>query len=191
MNDSVVEKINEAWYKESIHPKRETPRGYVKRETVQMIKDKKLERDPEVIRQHLLDSDLWGEVSPARFAQDIRYVMDSTEGWDQEISGDFITEFTYRSDITDSKGKVLSEPAALDAHVQYLVANGLQVETKQGRYSTKIYIHYDGKKQYEALVKWAMWDLGMVENIHNGGRAGKDREEIEEIIASGKAPMCF
>jgi hypothetical protein len=191
MNDSVSEKINEAWYKESIHPKRETPRGYEKREAVQMIKDGKLERDPEVIRQHLLDTGLWDEVSPARFNQDIRFVMDGTEGWDQEMSGDFITEFVYSSDIMDSKGKILSEPAALEAHTQYLVVNGLQVETKQGRYSTKIYIHYDGKKQYEALVKWVMWDLGMVENLHNGGRAGDDRRKAEEIIASGKAPMCF
>lgn len=193
MNDSIIEKVNEGRsYKENINPKGETPRAHAKREAMRAVRNGDLARDPEVIKQYLLDTGLWDDISDMRLRLDVKFVMDKSEGWDQEISGDFITEFIYSQDSeTELRGRVISEEEALNMHIQYLIDNGLTVETKPGRYATKLYIHYDNKKQYEALVKWAMWDMGMVESIQNGGRASADRKRCEEIIASGKAPMCF
>ena len=194
MNDSVVEKVNEGRsYKENLNPKGETPKAHAKRDAVRAIKAGELERDPEAIEDYLLATGIWDTVSEARLRLDIKFVMDRTEGWDQEISGDYLTDFRWSESSAEEYkgGRVLTEEGALRMHIQYLVDNGLEVETKPGRYSTKIYIHYDGRAQYECLVKWVMWDLGMSDSIQNGGRAGKDRERAEEIIASGRAPFMI
>ena len=118
MNDSIIEKINEGRsQKENLHPKGETPRAHAKRDAVRAVRNGEMARDPEVIKQYLLDTGLWEDMSETRLRLDIKFVMDKTEGWDQDIQGDYVTEFTWSQYRGDYNDKMLSEREALKAHI--------------------------------------------------------------------------
>lgn len=100
------------------------------------------------------------------------------------ISGDFITDYVHTNDDSESTMNYSGIEAA-KWHIKWLAKQGLQINIEERRYCYRYYIHYEGKAQYEALVKWLAWDFGYSETINNGCPKS-ERAGLDEIIKLGK-----
>jgi len=101
----------------------------------------------------------------------------------EDVSGDFMTDFTYSKDNYEP-GEFANGMEAANNHVKYLIRKGLDVEIKKGTYSYKIYIHYNNKEQYEILVRWLAWHCGLTDT-QNNPCPRSERVFIEDLIKSG------
>ena len=103
-----------------------------------------------------------------------------------EISGDFLTDFVQSRNNGDEQSN-MSEETVIKHHIKYLENNGLNVTVKKGRFSIKLYIHYEGEDQFNALIRWCAWHFGFIENVNRPNSISPQaKKKIIEIINSGK-----
>ena len=182
VNDSVNENRQELSRDYIQMSKIKTPRQRVKFEIIQKINNGEIPATPEAIRAEIDKSGEWMDRSEPRIQMDVDLIMRKTT--DEEMEGDFITDFIYSSDAYEV-GEFTSPLDAAENHVKWLRKHGLDVRVEEGRYSFKYYIHYNTKKQFDDLVQWMAWHSGFTDTVNN--RPSKeDREYFEKIIKSGK-----
>ena len=182
VNDSVNENRQELSRDYIQMSKIKTPRQRVKFEIIQKINNGEIPATPEAIRAEIDKSGEWMDRSEPRIQMDVDLIMRKTT--DEEMEGDFITDFIYSSDAYEV-GEFTSPLDAAENHVKWLRKHGLDVRVEEGRYSFKYYIHYSTKKQFDDLVQWMAWHSGFTDTITNSP-SKEDRKYFEEIVKSGK-----
>lgn len=185
MNDSVNEssdKLN--IQRQYIQPSKIIfPRQKAKLELIMKINSGEIERTEENIKKFFAESGLWADRTPAQTQMDVNMVLRRTVKSD--VEGDFLTDFIY-SPYNYDAGEFASPMDAARNHVKWLIKHGLDVRVEEGRYSFKIYIHYNSQEQYDDLVKWFAWHRGESDSPNNRcPRSAKAK--IEELIKSGKS----
>jgi hypothetical protein len=183
MNDSVNEGRSTDIQRQYIQASKITaPRQKAKFDIITQILNGELDRDPDLIREAMIETGLWDNRSEGQIQMDVNLIMKKTEP-DEEMEGDFTTSYVYSRDSFDAEtfGNGLD---AAENHVKWLIKHGMDVTVTEKRYDYKIDIHYSTKQQYKDLVNWLAWHCGYTDTI-SSTVSGEDKREVEDIIASG------
>lgn len=183
MNDSVNESRNTDIQRQYIQATKITaPRQKAKFDIITQILNGELDRDPDLIREAMIETGLWDNRTEGQIQMDVNLIMKKTEP-DEEMEGDFITSYVYSKDSFDAETFGNGLDAAKN-HVKWLIKHGMDVTVTEKRYDYKIDIHYSTKQQYKDLVNWVAWHCGYTDTI-SSAVTGEDKREVEDIIASG------
>ena len=184
VNDSVNESRGEEIRDTYMHEyKIKAPRQKAKFKIIKAINSGELERTPNAVRNAMIETGLWGDRSPAQIEMDINLIMRKTQP-NEEMEGDFITDFIYSKDNYEP-GEFSNGMDAAEKHINWLKKYGLNIRIEEGRYSFKYHIHYNTKLQYDKLCQWLGWHMGFTDSP-NDRLTKDDREYIESTIKSGK-----
>jgi len=187
VNDSVNESRGEEIRDTYMHEyKIKAPRQKAKFKIIMAINNGEIERTPDEIRNAMVETGLWDDRSPAQIEMDVNLIIRKTQP-NEEMEGDFLTDFVYSSSSYDV-GEYVSPQAAAENHVKWLRKHGLDVRIEEGRYSFKCYIHYNTKLQYDKLCQWLGWHLGLTDSPNNR-LTRDDKSYIEDVVKSGRKTM--
>ena len=117
------------------------PRQRAKFDIIVKINQGELERTPEAIRGEMMATGLWENRTEKQIQMDIDLIMRKTAPV-EEISGDFEADYVY-SPYSEDAGEYASPMEAAKKHVRWLTMHGMDVDIEEGRYTFKIFVHYD------------------------------------------------
>jgi hypothetical protein len=102
-------------------------------------------------------------------------------------SGEYTIEITYSKADDEEK---LGEMGHAKSYTHMLTSAGLDVEYKQKRFTIEAIVTYNNKEEFDAVVRFAAFDLGYTDTVLPK-LSRKTYDEVSEIVLQNSKPKLF